>query len=222
MKIGLALAALLALSACGGGNTAVSPSAVAAYQRVALSASTAVTSYRSATQTMTTPADCQTAVQQYAAQMGSAIQALGQTSSSMDDHMRSMGQSAAADMTCGAEVMAAQLQQHLGVACSSAEMSQNRSVAAQHCQLMAADADHLLMRGAGMESMVSNGGMGGTMMGSGDMAAAMQSMMNGGFTAPDGQHMSWGDPMPGCTLSGGIYQPSSNSGAGTPSAPSAG
>jgi hypothetical protein len=118
----------------------------------------------------------------------------------MDDHMRSMGQSAAADMTCGAEVMAAQLQQHLGVACSSDDMAQNRSVAAQHCQLMTADADHLQMRAAGMASMISVGGMGGSMMGNGDMAAAMQSMMNAGFTAPDGQHTNWGDPMPGCTL----------------------
>ena len=217
MKIQFALATLLALSACGGSNAGVSPTDVAAYQRSALSASSAVSTYQTTTQNMTTPAECQAAAQQYAAQMGAAIQAMHQTSSSMDEHMKSMEQPVAADMTCGADVMSQQLQQHLGVACSSGDMAQNRTIAAQHCQQMAADADHLQMRAAGMGAMTSGGGTmgGGGMMGSSsDMSAAMGSMMDGGFTAPDGQHMSWGEPMHGCTLSGGTYQPSVGAGAG--------
>ncbi|HYS80641.1 MAG TPA: hypothetical protein VEM76_08020, partial [Anaeromyxobacteraceae bacterium] len=76
MKIQFALATLLALSACGGSNAGVSPTDVAAYQRSALSASSAVSTYQTTTQNMTTPAECQAAAQQYAAQMGAAIQAM--------------------------------------------------------------------------------------------------------------------------------------------------
>jgi hypothetical protein len=220
MKTRFLLAGALALSACGGSTTGVSPTAVTEYQRAALSASSAVTTYASSTQTMITPADCQAAAQQYAAQMGAAVQGMRQTSSSMDDHMRSMGQSGAADMTCGAEVMATQLQQHLGVACSSADMNQNRAVAAQHCQQMAVDADHLQMRAAGMGAMMGAGGtMGAGMMGSGDMSSAMQNMMDSGFTAPDGQHMGWNETLPGCTLNGGTYQPTSGADGGAPTTP---
>ena len=215
MKTSFSLVALLGLAACGGGAGTVNPGAVAAYQRAALSASSAVTTYQSATQAMATSADCEAAVQQYAAQMGTAIQGMRQQSSSMDDHMQSMGQSVAADMTCGAEVMAGQLQQHLGVACSSTDMAQNRTVAAQHCQEMIADADHLQMRAAGMEAMVGDGGAGGGMMGNGDMGVAMKTMMQSGFTAPDGQQMGWSDPMPGCTQWGGAYQPSASTSGGT-------
>jgi len=224
MKIGFPLAAMLALSACGGSSSGVNPTAVSEFQRAALSTSSAVTTYQSATQTMSTPAGCQAAAQQYAAQMGAAIQAMLQTSSSMDDHMRSMGQPTAADMTCGADVMAQLLQQHMGVACSSADMTQNRAVAAQHSQQMTADADHLQMRAAAMTAMAGGAGMmgDGGMMGSSDMASAMQNMMDSGFTAPDGEHMTWGEPVNGCTLSGGTYQPSSGADGGTPATTPAG
>jgi hypothetical protein len=209
MNLRLALAAAIALSACSGSSSGVSASDVAAFQSSALAASTAVTTYREATQTMTTPAGCQAAVQQYANEMGAAAQGMSRTSSRMDEHMRSMGQSAAADMTCGAEVMAQALQQHLGVACSSGDMAQNRTVAAQHCQQMAADADHLQMRAAAMSAMFGHGDM---MMGDSDMSTMMTSMMDGGYTAPDGEHMSWTDPMPGCTFSGGTYRVTADAG----------
>ncbi len=218
MKTQFSLAAALALSACGGSGSGVSPTDVAAYQRSALSASSAVSTYQATTQSMAAPAECEAAAHQYAAQMNGALQVMHQTSSGMDEHMHSMGQSAAADMTCGADVMAQVLQQHLDVACSSADMAQNRALAAQHCQQMAADADHLQMRAAGMGAMTSGGGMMGSggMMGNSDMTEAMGTMMTDGFTAPDGHHMNWSDSMHGCTLAGGTHHPSSGSGAGSP------
>lgn len=214
------LAAAVTLSACGGASSSLSPAAVTQYRQAALSASTAVTTYQGSTQTMATPSDCQAAAQQYATQMGAAVNAMRTTSSSMDDHMRSMGQPGAADMTCGAEVLAMQLQQQMGVACASADMAQNRAVAAQHCQEMALATDHLQMRAAAMTSMMgtAGGAMGGGMMGGADMTSAMQGMMDGGFSAPDGQHLTWSDAMPGCTLSGGTYQPAATDG-GTPLTP---
>ncbi|GEJ59126.1 hypothetical protein [Anaeromyxobacter diazotrophicus] len=232
MKRRLLLAAAVTLSACGGASTSPSTAAVTQYRQAALSASTAVTTYQSSTQTMATPADCQAAAQQYAAQMGAAVAAMRASSGSMDDHMRSMGQPGAADMTCGAEVLATQLQQQMGVACASTDMAQNRAVAAQHCQQMALAADHLQMRAAAMASMMgtgsgaTGGGMtsgGGMMGGSGmmsgaDMTSAMQGMTDGGFTGPDGQHLAWSDAMPGCTMSGGTYQPAPTDG-GTPVTP---
>lgn len=215
-KLCLSLAGLAALAACGGGSSStLSPATVAAYQRSTLSASTAVTTYQSATQTMTTPSQCQAAVQQYASAMTAAIQQMQQHAQEMDDHMRSMGQPGAADVTCGADVMEAQLQDHLAHACGSGDLNQDRTLAQQHSQTMAQDADHLQMRAAGMAAMAGGDGatagagmMGdGGMMGTDAMNATMSTMMANGFTAPDGEHMGWNDAMPGCAYHDGQYTP---------------
>jgi hypothetical protein len=89
-------------------------------------------------------------------------------------------------------------------------MTQNQQTAAAHSQVMSADADHSMMRAAGMGAMTTDGGMmgDGGMMSDAGMAAGMNAMLDGGYTAPDGRHMSWGEPVNGCSLSGGTYQPS--------------
>ena len=80
------------------------------------------------------------------------------------------------------------------------------------------------MRAAAMSGMAGGAGMmgDGGMMSSSDMSSAMQNIMDSGFTASDGAHMTWGAPMNGCTLSGGTYQPSSGADGGAPATTPAG
>jgi len=194
MKTLLAAVAMLMLAACGSmGNTSGATAAdAAAYSQLAVSASSAVASYRQASATMATPAACRTDVDDYAAQMQGMVARMQEMAPRMDGHMAAMGQTMGADMQCGTGVMAQELMHHLSVAYTMADMTANAAEAARHADAMQGYADHMQMRAAEMAEMANrSGGMMGGASGSG--------MMDGGWQMPDGGMMGWDHTIPGCT-----------------------
>jgi hypothetical protein len=193
MKSFVCLAPLLALAGCGTSSTGAEggPLDVATYDRLAVSATSTLESYRSATASMSTGARCSSAVGAYGPAMRGDLDQMRGMAGAMDTQMRNMGQPSAADMECGMGVMEGELQRHLGVACTSVDMAANRAEAAQHFAVMEPALEHMQMRTAEMTAMMnSSGGMMGQGMGPG--------MMDGGWRMPDGGMMSWNHQIPGC------------------------
>jgi hypothetical protein len=176
------LAACVALSGCGS-SVSTSPD-VSTFEQQLAAATAALSSYQAATQTMSTAAICGAAVNGYAGPMQDDLGHMMSTSGAMDDHMRSMGEPARADVTCGLQGMDDELRQHLQVACHSGDMAQNRAEAARHVAAMANSLQHMQMRAAEVSAGTGHG------MGPG--------MMDGGWRMPDGGVMDPDDHPMGC------------------------
>ena len=207
MKIFSALASVLVLAACGTGNNSmgVSTADVSSYDRAALAVSGSVATYRAATTSMASPSDCQAAVHQYAAQVQPALDQMKGMSSRMDGAMKSMGQTMRADMECGADVMRGELEQHMSVACTAADVEANRAEAARHSDAMEGFSEHMRMRASEVGSMMGRMGSGMGMMDGSQQA-------DGGWTMPDGGTMPWNHAIAGCvTVDGGSQSDGGNS-----------
>lgn len=195
MKTLSALVAVLTLAACGGSSsTGLDPATVSAYDSSTLAVAQSVATYDAAATGIATADDCAAAVRQYAAQVLPQVEQLRNTARRMDEGMRSMGNAACADMECGAEVLRQRIEQHLGSACGSGDMDQDRIQAQLHCDDMLQLTDRLRTR----DRDFAPDAMYGTMtQGSGT---------TGGGTAQGGSTATC-DPMPGCQFQGGTFQP---------------
>lgn len=244
MKTQITLAGLLALAACGGASTGTSPSGMpagdaAAYEGSALSLSAAVTAYQDAAQTMSTPAQCQAAVQQYGTAMTAALAQVRARAGAVDQAFQAAGDPAAADATCGATVMADRLRLHLAEACTTGDMTRERARAQDHLREMTQDAAHVEMRAAGLcdgtcdatcqgctasgdqtqtQTRDCDGGTcdGGTCDATCDGSMSRDRIRDAGYTTSDGQHLGWDEPMPGCTYRNGQYEATPSASPSTP------
>jgi len=176
------LVACVALVACGPGGS--NSGDVSAFEQQVLAATAALDSYQAATQAMSTPGDCGAAVNGYASPMRDDLGHLMSTSGAMDGQMRSMGEPARADVTCGLQGMDDELRQHLQVACHASDMAENRAEAARHVAAMADGLQHMQMRAAEVSAGMGHG------MGPG--------MMDGGWRTFDGGMMDPDDHPMGC------------------------
>jgi hypothetical protein len=110
----------------------------------------------------------------------------------MDEKMMSLGQTASADIRCGADAMVAELDHHEAIACASAtDMAPNEAEASRHVQAMTAWADHQLVRSEQLGSMMGMGGMG-----SGGTTGTCQRNADGTFTLTGGTMPGGGGMMP--------------------------
>lgn len=205
----LALAGAVAAGLACSSSTAPTASGndAASFDQTAAALDTSVTQYQQASAGAATPADCQAALQQYLARAQPLVNQLRSMSGPMDDYMRSAGTPASADMSCGAEVVSEELAHHQQVACTSADMTQNREEDQRHVQAMQQLTTHLQMRAVQAGGMLSGAGMGGPMMGGAADAGWMMGWSDGGWTQPDGGTVSFSQPMPGCSYAGGTWQP---------------
>ena len=202
------LAACVALSGCG---SSVSSSDVTAFEQQVTAATAALGSYQAATQAMVTTADCGASVNGYASPMQDNLGQMMSTSGAMDDRMRSMGEPARADVTCGLQGMDDELRQHLQVACHGSDMAENRAEAARHVAAMTDGLQHMQMRAAEVSAGMGQGhGMGpGTMDGGwptfdgGVMEPDDHPMGCPGGPSPDGGMPHGGNPGP--MMDGGTW-----------------
>lgn len=203
MRIFTALAGTLALGACSGmgSGSGMSSTNAAAYNQKATQVSSAVAKYRAAAATMTSPADCKAAVDQYQADVKPAIDGMAQMAGEMDGAMEQMGQKMHGDMQCGDQVMEDELARHLAAACTSTDTATNQSEVTRHGDAMQGYAEHMQMRAGEVGSMMGN------MMGGGMMGGTAPATTGGATQLPDGGMMSWDHTMPGCTYRDGSFQP---------------
>ena len=171
--------ACVALAGCGGASTS-SSGAVTAFEQNLAAATQALTSYQVATRNMATAADCSAAVNAYGTPMQGDLDHMMSTSGSMDDQMRSMGQTSRADVGCGVQAMHDELGRHLQVACHGVDMANDRDEAARHIAAMANGLQHMQMRSAELSSGMGPG------------------MMDAGWRMPDGGMMDPDDHPMGC------------------------
>lgn len=183
---------------------------VTAFQQDIAAATQALDSYRAATHTMSTAADCGAATNRYGTPMGGELDRMMSVSGSMDDMMRSMGQPTRADVTCGLQGMDDELRHHLQVACHEEDLEHNREEAARHIAVMSNGLQHMQMRAGEASEDSGHHGMG-------------PGMMDGGWRMPDGGMMDpdhhpagcpGGPMMDGGTMPGGGLGPMMDGGAG--------
>ncbi len=210
-KILGAAACVATLAACGGSNPTTYGADASTYRSAALQVSAAVTGYGTTSTGVTTPAECSAALQQLQGQVEPVLQGMGPMATRMDDAMQSMGQMTGADQACGFTMMQQVMQQYAGTACSSTDAAANRAAATQFVATMQDLADHMQLGAQELSQLAAGGMMEGGMMRGGAATAAA----TGSWTTPDGRTMSWGDPMPGCTLVNGTFQPSASASAGS-------
>ena len=179
MGRGRALVVTVLLAGCG--RASVSSSDVDAFQHDVTAALQALDTYQAATHTMSSAADCTTAVNGYANPMQGELDHMMSLSGTMDESMRSMGRSSRADVTCGLQGMADELRHHLREACHETDMEHNREEAARHITVMASGLEHMQMRAA--EVSVETGHRG---------------MTDGGWRMRDGGMMGGDDHPAGC------------------------
>ncbi len=198
------LLASMVLAGCGGASV-IGSSDLAAFQQEVASATQALGGYQAATRTMSTAADCTAAVNGYGTPMQGDLDQMMSVSSSMDDHVRSMGQPSRADVGCGVQGMDDELRRHLQVACHEADMDHNREEAALHIGAMANALQHMQMRAAELSAQ----GMGPGMMDGG------WRMWDGGMMDPDDHPMGCpgGPMMDGGMMPGGGPGPMMDGGA---------
>ena len=176
-------AGLLAASVatgCGGsspGSPGPGQADVQAYAGLAQQISTAAFTYATAASATTDVPDCQSGHAAYDAQVRPMVDRMSAMSGDMDREMDMLGHADDADMTCGADAMAAEIDHHDAVACTSTAMSANHAEAGRHATAMEAWADHQHARSEEM------GGMMGMMeMGGGTTTTACHRNADGTFT----------------------------------------
>jgi hypothetical protein len=175
------LAAGLVVAGCGSDNHGVNQADVQAYAALSQQLSTAATTYGAAASATIDVESCQSTNASYDAQVHPMVDRMRSMSGAMDQQMGTMGHTGDADMTCGADAMAAELAHHDAVACASTMMSSNHDEAARHATAMTAWADHQHARADEMAGMMGTGGSG--MMGSGGtMTVACHRNGDGTFT----------------------------------------
>lgn len=188
-RVAIGACAIALLLACGGGgsggsgSTPASSSGVTQYKQLSLQVQSAANGYA---QTMTasgvtTVAACQTAEDQYDAQVRPWISQMVQMSGGMDDLTSMHGGSMEADMGCDANAMMQELDHHRAIACASSDLATDRSEATRHVQAMTGYAAHAIDRCDQALTGMSGGGWSWSPMMSGcQMTSGGGGMMPGG------------------------------------------
>ena len=192
----LVVAVVVGVAACSGSSPNGSSADVLALASVSQDMSAAVATYRTSAAAMSDSSTCLAAQASYDAQLGPMLDRMKQMTGALDDHMRSMGHTGDADMTCASNAMAAEVARHQAAACTSG-VDANKAEAAHHADAMDDMIDHQGMRATEMGSAMGMAGMmDGGMMGS-----------DGGWTLPDGGMMGacYGSSDGGYMMDGGMH-----------------
>ncbi len=165
MRRAVVVAIAVVVAACGSGS---GPTQADVQRLDALSQSVAVAAaaYGAHAAGMADTASCLGDESAYDAQVRPMVAEMQGMTPPMDAEMGSMGHMSDADMACGAQAMAAELERHRGVACASAtDMGPNRDEAQAHVATMTEWANHEMARSRELGSMMGMGmgGMGGPM-----------------------------------------------------------
>jgi len=175
------LTLVLTLAACGGSTSGPDTAEIQAFNTAAQGVSSAVATYGTQAEAMTSPASCTAAQTTYDAQARPLVGLMQGMGASMDGMMDSMGHMDADDMACSAGAMMAELDRHRAVACASAtDMTPNKAEAQQHVASMSRWAGHEMGRSHDLGSM-SGMGMGG-MMGGGSTTGHCIHAADGSYT----------------------------------------
>jgi hypothetical protein len=141
------LVGALVATACGAGTSSTSPtsSTVEAYQALGQKMADTVTAYHSETGSMPDPEACQAAFETYQAEMAQHVTHMQELSTEMDSRMGEH-HAEAADMTCVANAMSAELERHAGAACATHDLEADRAEAADHVATMTMEMEHQRIR----------------------------------------------------------------------------
>ncbi len=173
------VAAAVVVTGCGSDKHGVSQTDVQAYAALAQQISSAASGYGTAANATFDVSGCQSTHAAYDAQVRPMVGRMGAMSGGMDQQMEMMGETADADMSCGADAMVADLDHHDAVACTSTMMSANYAEATRHATAMTTWADHQHARADEMGGMM---GTGGGMMDPGSATSTMTCHRNGDGT----------------------------------------
>jgi len=158
-------ACLVAAAAACGSEGGTEATQVAAFRAAADGIDAAATAYGRAAATIPDPDACLSMHAGYDADVRPMIERMRELSGWMDDHMASMGHAGHADLACGADAMAAELDRHAAAACASAtDLAADAAEAAAHAAAMHDWAEHQRVRAGELDGMMAGGGMmgGGT------------------------------------------------------------
>lgn len=158
----LAAGLLTAVIAAGCGDSSDERPDVRAYAGLAQQISASASAYGTAAEATSDVPSCQSGHGAYDAQVRPMVERMHAMSGDMDREMATMGHTAEADMTCGADAMIAEFDDHHAVACTSADMTANHAEAGRHAAAMQAWAEHQRARSEQMGEMMGMMGTGGT------------------------------------------------------------
>lgn len=166
-RVTLTAAALVLAAGCGSATspeltqgTGTPQSEVASYQSLAQKVQSAAASYGSsvAAQSMSSLAACRTLHNAYDAEVRPWIIRMNVVSSEMDRLIDQRGGAAYADIGCAAAGMLSELDHHAAIACSYANLSDDRTEAARDVNAMQGYALHISGRCGEMMSGLSCAG----------------------------------------------------------------
>ena len=189
-RMAAALGAIVA-TACGDATMSrrSDTSTMQAYQAVGQDVATAIASYAADTASMSDDAACEATHDRYAEQMRTMLERMRETSTGMDRHMAEYGHAIPADLSCVAEVMAAEFERHHAAACAAAEIGADMREAAHHVGSMSSLVEHQRLRYEGAGSMM------GMMVGPGADTWTCVKNADGSFTV-NGQTWTPGTALP--------------------------
>ena len=130
------LVSSLALAACGRSTPAAPPGDAALLRTFGSAIVTADEAYRARAASMTSSAACRTARSEYEDRVRPAIEGILALGPRLDPWLRTRGPEEHADVECGAGAMLAEFERHTDIACTSLDMTANRTEAAQHAVTM--------------------------------------------------------------------------------------
>jgi hypothetical protein len=137
---------------------------VVAFRQLNEQLAAAVDTHQTNTAAMPDMAGCTAERDRYEAEVRPIVDKMRDLSTGMDDCMMAMGRDSMADMqkTCGG--MTDELTTHMGAACESSDLSQDRAESERHCNAMRrmaeqeiGRADNMMQRGGMMSGMMSGG-----------------------------------------------------------------
>jgi hypothetical protein len=156
----IGLLASAAIAGCGGSSSSSAPD-VRGFATTAGQISTAASTYGTTAAAATDVPGCQSVHSAYDGQVHPMVDRMRSMSGGMDDQWMSMGHPEDADVSCGADAMAAELARHDAAACTSADMRANHAESARHATAMEGWAQHEQTRADDMGGMMGMSGMGG-------------------------------------------------------------
>lgn len=136
----------LAFSACGRSNPAPPPAEAAQLRDLGNAIEAATGAYAVRTASTNTPAECRAARAEYEKQVGPAIDGIRTLGARLDPWIEDRGPSEHADVECQAGAMQAEFERHTDIACTSLDLTANRTEAARHVVAMDRWADLAVAR----------------------------------------------------------------------------
>lgn len=142
--------ALVLGAACGSSgesssnSTPANTSDITTYQQLATNVQNGATTYRTTMMAPTTTvADCRRVHDAYDAQVRPWVSRMVQMRGAMDQYMNNHGGASVADFSCTSATMMYELDRHRTAACTSADISANRTEASGHVDAMLSYGGHM-------------------------------------------------------------------------------